>query len=53
MDGGSADEKAAIFEKYKDQIDARLVEGGHDVAKATKEWEAKQAAAKPASSEKQ
>ncbi|HEX5222701.1 MAG TPA: DUF3826 domain-containing protein, partial [Verrucomicrobiae bacterium] len=53
MDGGSADEKAAVFEKYKNQINARLVEGGHDVAKATKEWEARQAAAKPASSEKQ
>ncbi len=49
MDGGSADEKSATFQKYKDQINARLAEGGHDVAKATREWEAKQAAAKPAS----
>lgn len=53
MDGGSADEKAAIFEKYKVQINTRLAEGGYDIAKATKEWEAKQAAAKPASTEKQ
>jgi len=52
MDGGSADEKSAIFQKYKDQINGRLAEGGHDVVKATKEWEAKQAAAKPASPEK-
>jgi hypothetical protein len=48
MDGGSADEKSAIFQRYKDQINARLAAGGHDVAKATQEWEAKQAAAKPA-----
>ena len=53
MDGGSADEKSAIFQKYKDQINARLAVGGHDVVKATQEWEAKQVAAKPASSEKQ
>ena len=48
IDGGSADEKSAVFQKYKDQINARLAEGGHDVANATKEWEARQAAAKPA-----
>jgi len=48
MDGGSADEKSAIFQRYKDQINARLAEGGHDVVKATKDWEARQAAAKPA-----
>ena len=49
MDGGSADEKSAVFQKYKDQINARLAEGGHDVVKATREWEARQAAAKPVS----
>lgn len=43
MDGGSADEKTAIFQKYKDQINARLSAKGFDVAKATREWEAKQA----------
>jgi len=42
MDGGSADEKSAIFQKYKDQINAQLNANGHDVGKATKEWEAKQ-----------
>lgn len=47
MDGGSADEKSAVFQRYKDQINARLAEGGHDVVKATKEWEARQAAATP------
>ena len=52
MDGGSADEKSAVFQKYKDQINARLAEGGHDVAKATKDWEVRQAAAKPAAGEK-
>jgi hypothetical protein len=45
MDGGSADEKTAIFQRYKDQINAMLAANGHDVAKATKEWEAKQAQA--------
>lgn len=41
MDGGSADEKTAIFQKYKDQINAFLNGNGHNVAQATKEWEAK------------
>ena len=45
MDGGSADEKTAIFQKFKDQINAMLNSSGHDVAKATSEWEAKQAQA--------
>ena len=35
MDGGSADEKTAIFQKYKDQINAMLSANGHDVATAT------------------
>ena len=43
VDGGSADEKTAIFQKYKNQINARLSAKGFDVAKATKEWEARQA----------
>jgi len=42
MDGGSADEKSAIFQKYKNQINSYLNTNGHDVAKATREWEAKQ-----------
>lgn len=46
LDGGSADEKTAIFQTYKDQINAMLDANGHDVAKATKAWEAKRAAAK-------
>jgi hypothetical protein len=45
MDGGSADEKAAIFQKHKEGINALLNANGHDVAKATREWEAKQAQA--------
>jgi len=48
IDGGSADEKAAIFQIYKDRINAKLKTGGHDVEAATKAWEAKQqASAKP------
>ncbi len=43
MDGGSADEKTAIFQKHKNQINARLSTKGFDVAKATREWEARQA----------
>jgi Protein of unknown function (DUF3826) len=61
MDGGSAPEKSEIFQKYKNQINAYLTSGGHDVAKAFKDWDAKQdlakksaanASAKPADSAK-
>jgi hypothetical protein len=49
MDGGNAGEKSAIFQKYKDQINDYLNAHGHDVAKAYKDWEAKQQVAnKPA-----
>jgi hypothetical protein len=41
MDGGSAPEKSAIFQKYKDQINAYLDAQGHDTAKAFKEWAGK------------
>lgn len=44
MDGGNAGEKSDIFQKYKDQINDYLNTHGHDVAKAYKEWEAKQQA---------
>jgi hypothetical protein len=50
MDGGSADEKSAIFQKHKDHLNAYLATRGHDVAKAIKAWEAKQAEAKAAAS---
>ena len=43
IDGGSADEKSAIFQKYKDQINDYLNAHGHDVAKAYADWNAKQA----------
>jgi hypothetical protein len=39
MDGGSADEKSAIFQKHKDRLNADLAARGHDVAKAIKAWE--------------
>ena len=42
IDGGSAGEKSAVFQKYKDQINDYLNAHGHDVAKAYKDWEAKQ-----------
>jgi hypothetical protein len=45
IDGGSAGEKSAIFQKYKDQINDYLNAHGHDVAKAYRDWEAKQQAA--------
>jgi len=38
MDGGSAPEKVAIFQKYKDQINGYLNANGHDTAKAFKDW---------------
>ena len=43
VDGGSAQEKSAIFQVYKDQINAYLTAQGHDVAKAYKAFEAQQA----------
>jgi hypothetical protein len=42
MDGGSAGEKSAIFQKYKEQINDYLNAHGHDVAQAYKDWNAKQ-----------
>ena len=41
IDGGSAPEKSAIFQKYKDQINAYLDAQGHDTAAAFKDWTAK------------
>ena len=38
VDGGNAPEKSAIFQKYKDQINAYLDAQGHDTAKALKAW---------------
>ena len=55
IDGGSNQEKSAIFKKYKGRIVAFLTADGHDVAKAYKEWgerqkekAAKAAATRPA-----
>ena len=42
VDGGSAPEKTAIFQKYKDQINVYLNTSGYDGAKAYKDWDAKQ-----------
>ena len=47
IDGGSADEKTAIFQKHKNQVNAHLSTKGFDVAKATQEWEARQPKAAP------
>lgn len=44
IDGGSASEKSSIFAEYKNQINDYLNAHGHDVAKAYKDWEAKQVA---------
>ena len=40
MDGGSAREKSSIFQKYKDEINVYLDAHGHNVAKATSDWQA-------------
>lgn len=48
MDGGTAAEKSAVFQKFKDQINEYLNAHGHDVAKAYQVWEARQSAAQPA-----
>jgi hypothetical protein len=42
MDGGSAEEKSAIFKKYKGRIANYLSKEGVDESKARKEWGAKQ-----------
>ena len=51
VDGGSAAEKSAIFQKYKDQINDYLNAHGHDVAQAYKDWNAKQELASKAKDE--
>jgi Spy/CpxP family protein refolding chaperone len=38
MDGGSAEEKTAVFEKYKGRINNYLSKQGYDLAKASREW---------------
>lgn len=38
IDGGSADEKSDIFNKYKGRINNYLSKAGIDVGKATKDW---------------
>jgi len=38
VDGGSAPEKSAIFQKYKGQINSYLDAQGHNTAKAFKDW---------------
>lgn len=44
MDGGSSQEKAAIIKRYKGKINVYLTANGHDVAKAYKDWGARQKA---------
>jgi hypothetical protein len=41
--GGSSQEKTAIFEAHKSRINEFLNSNGHDVAKATQEWQERQA----------
>jgi hypothetical protein len=42
MDAGSADEKSAVFKKYKGKINNYLSAEGHDVKHAYKDWGEKQ-----------
>ena len=44
MDAGSSHEKAAIIKRYKGKINIYLTAHGHDVAKAYKDWGARQKA---------
>ncbi len=46
MDAGSSTEKSDVFQIYKNKVNDYLNAHGHDVAKAYKDWEAKQAVAK-------
>ena len=50
MDCGSAEEKSAVFKKYKGKINNYLSTEGHDVSKAYKDWgqaQKEKAASKP------
>ena len=51
MDGGSADEKSAIFKKFKGRIANYLTKEGVDETKARKEWSAQQKAKSAANAE--
>lgn len=54
MDGGSSDEKHAIFGRYKGRINNYLSKQGYDLKKASKEWQErirKEKAAKQAETE--
>jgi hypothetical protein len=42
MDAGSADEKSAVFKRYKGKINNYLTAEGHDVKQAYKDWGEKQ-----------
>ena len=44
MDAGSSHEKAAIIKRYKGKINVYLTANGHDVAKAYRDWGARQKA---------
>jgi hypothetical protein len=44
MDAGSAEEKSAVFKKYKGKINNYLSAAGHDVKQAYKDWGEKQKA---------
>jgi len=44
MDGGSSQEKAAIFKKYKGKINNYLSSRGHDIEKDRREWLAREKA---------
>jgi DNA-binding TFAR19-related protein (PDSD5 family) len=44
MDAGSADDKSAVFKKYKGKINNDLSARGHDVAQAYRDWGEKQKA---------
>lgn len=47
MDAGSADEKSAVFGRYKGKINNYLSSTGHDVKKAYQEWGARHASKSP------
>lgn len=49
VDGGSAPEKTEIFQLHKETINAYLNANGYDVAKAYKDWEAKNPPTTPGS----
>src|SRR3954463_6768969 len=50
MDGGSSEEKHAVFGRYKGRINNYLSKQGYDLKQATKDWQERERGGKPSAS---